>query len=36
LMSPKDPLLTIMRAYELYGRYIHQQTFSTWQTTPSQ
>ncbi|HVU98280.1 MAG TPA: RteC domain-containing protein [Puia sp.] len=36
LMSPKDPLLTVMRAYELYGRYIHQQAISTLQTTPSQ
>jgi len=36
LVSPKDPLVTVMRAYELYGRYINEQTFSTRQTTPPQ
>jgi hypothetical protein len=36
LVSPKDPLLTVMKAYELYGRHIHQQTFSTQQTFPPQ
>jgi hypothetical protein len=36
LVSSKDPLLTVMRAYELYGGYIHQQTFSTQQSTPPQ
>jgi hypothetical protein len=36
LVSLKDPLLTVMKAYELYGQYIHQQTFSTQQTSPPQ
>jgi hypothetical protein len=36
LVSAKDPLLTIMKAYELYGRFIHQKTFSDQQTTPPQ
>jgi hypothetical protein len=36
LVSPKDPLLTVMKAYELYGHYINQQTFSTQQTSPPQ
>jgi hypothetical protein len=36
LVSPKDPLLTVMKAYELYGEYIQQQTFSTQQATPPQ
>lgn len=36
LVSPKDQLVTLMKAYELFGRYIHQQTFITRQTTPPQ
>ena len=36
LVSPKDPLLTVMKAYELYGHYIQKQTFSTQQTFPPQ
>jgi hypothetical protein len=36
LVSAKDPLVTIMKAYELYGRFIHQKTFSDQQTIPPQ
>ena len=36
LISPKDPLVTVMKAYELYDRYIKQQTFSILGTTPPQ
>jgi hypothetical protein len=36
LVSPKDPLVTIMKAYELYGQYVRQQTFPHHPITPPQ